>query len=267
MEDRGAEAPSNNQYLRDRAMSRQVDKEVRIQRDYYARTAHRYDEMHVAEYDEHYRAMRLMFSFFDDLGCRSVLDIGAGTGRLVQEVKRRFPHVRVVGVEPSPELRMQAQQKGVSPEDLIDGDGQALHFGNEEFDIVCEFGTLHHVPDPRAVVSEMLRVARKAIFISDSNNFGHGSALSRAVKQGLNSLSLWPLADWIKNGGKRYHISEGDGLAYSYSVFTDYDYISRHCSEILLLNTMGKAVNLYRAAPHVALLGLKHEAAMTGEGH
>lgn len=68
-------------------------------------------------------------------------------------------------------------------------------------------------------MSEMLRVAQKAIFISDANNFGQGRFLARTAKQALNALGLWKTVDFIKTKGKGYTISEGDGLAYSYSVF------------------------------------------------
>jgi ubiquinone/menaquinone biosynthesis C-methylase UbiE len=235
---------------------RNFSREESLQRAYYKRTASRYDGMHVCENDEHYRAMRLMLSFFDELECRSVLDIGSGTGRLLRELKRRLPDIRAIGVEPSPELRAEGHNLGIAFDELIDGDAQALHFDNRSFDIVCEFGSLHHIPQPTLAVKEMLRVARKAIFISDSNNFGQGKAVVRSIKQAINAVGLWPIANWIKNGGQRYILSEGDGLAYSYSVFNDYDEISRHCSEILILNTHGKAINMYREAPHIALLGL-----------
>jgi hypothetical protein len=48
----------------------------------------------------------------------------------------------------------------------------------------------------------MLRVANKAIFILDANNFGQGSWPSRSIKQALNALSLWPLAVLVKSGGE-----------------------------------------------------------------
>jgi hypothetical protein len=104
----------------------------------------------------------------------------------------------------------------------------------------------------------MLRVASKAVFISDSNNFGQGGFLGRTVKQTLRSLRLWPLADFVKTRGKGYLISEGDGLAYSYSVFSNYEQISASCQSVHVLNTVPAGKNPYRSASHVALLGIKH---------
>jgi ubiquinone/menaquinone biosynthesis C-methylase UbiE len=228
-----------------------------IQRAYYAQTADRYDDMHVNEDDEHTFALRFMTSTMTYLGIQSVLDIGCGTGRGLLKIKQEMPHIKVLGIEPSAELRKVGHANGLSEDELIEGDGAALALGDGSFDLVCEFGALHHMPVPAKAVSEMLRVARKAIFISDSNNFGQGGRLGRLTKQALNSLGLWPLAYRIKTKGKGYTISEGDGLGYSYSVFNDYKQIRERCESVHLLNTSDAGSNLYRTSTHVAILGIK----------
>ena len=111
--------------------------------------------------------------------------------------------------------------------------------------------------DHARVVGEMLRVARTAILISDRNNFGQGTPWVRAIKQAINAAGLWPLANFVKTRGKGYSITEGDGLAYSYSVFSDYDQIRAACKSVHVLNTLDAGVNPYRTAPHIALLGIK----------
>jgi hypothetical protein len=50
---------------------------------------------------------------------------------------------------------------------------------------------------------------------------------------------------------------EGEGLAYSYSVFQDYPSIRRACRSVHIINTTPAGVDPYRSATHVALLGLK----------
>ena len=77
------------------------------------------------------------------------------------------------------------------------------------------------------------------------------------IKQTINALRLWPLADLIKTKGKHYSISGGDGLFYSYSVFNDYRQIAKKCKTVYMLNTSTAEGNLYRTASHVALLGIK----------
>jgi SAM-dependent methyltransferase len=230
---------------------------VSIQRDYYRRTAAQYDDLHIAEKDEHYFALAFMAGVIDLYGVRSVLDIGSGTGRVPLFLKAKVPGLRVVGIEPSPELREQGYRKGLSREEIIDGNAERLPYNPDSFDLVCEFATLHHVPRPALVVDEMLRVARVAVFISDFNNFGNGGAVARMVKQGLNTLGLWPLSNYIKTGGKGYFIDEGDGLAYSYSVFNDFKRVKRACRSTHLLNTSDGDPNLYRSSATVAILGIK----------
>jgi SAM-dependent methyltransferase len=172
-------------------------------------------------------------------------------------LKQRRPDIRVIGVEPVEELRNVGYANGLSRIDLIEGDATQLQFEDNQFDIVCEFGMLHHVRRPETVVAEMLRVARKAIFISDGNNFGQGSFVARSIKQLLNVMGLWGLANYIKTKGKGYSISEGDGLFYSYSVYNNYDQIKKSCKSIHVLNTQPAGINPYRSAGHVALLGVK----------
>jgi ubiquinone/menaquinone biosynthesis C-methylase UbiE len=231
--------------------------EIAIQRDYYRKTADQYDDMHINSDVEHDFALAFMLSMIEFLSIGSMLDIGSGTGRALLRAKKASQNLKVLGIEPSSELRKVGYTKGLSQNELIDGDAQKLDFSDGAFDLVCAFAALHHIPEPSKAVSEMLRVARKAIFISDSNNFGQGGFVSRIVKQTLRSLGLWKVVDSVKTRGRGYMISEGDGLAYSYSVFNDYSEISRRCKSVHLLNTRPAGINLYRSASHIAVLGIK----------
>jgi ubiquinone/menaquinone biosynthesis C-methylase UbiE len=53
---------------------------------------------------------------------------------------------------------------------------------SNSIDAAFECGVLHHVAEPSHVVGEMMRVARKAIFLSDSNRFGQGRLIARILK-------------------------------------------------------------------------------------
>lgn len=234
--------------------------EIDIQRSYYAATARNYNEMHVHDNDANAFAMSIMFGSAAYLGVKSILDIGAGTGRILIHAKK-YPDLVVNGIEPVKELREIAYGMGISPTDLVEGDALALPFQDGAFDMVCAFAVLHHIRNPEIAVKEMLRVARRAIFISDGNNFGQGSLMGRSLKQVINMLGLWPLANFIKTRGRGYMITEGDGLAYSYSVFSNYEQIRQGCKSMHLINTPPGGINPYRTAGSVALLGIKHNDA------
>jgi len=231
--------------------------EAELQQKYYSETAHKYNKMHVQEGDEHFFALSFMAGMLEYLGVRTILDIGSGTGRALSYIKARHPGVGIVGIEPVKELREVGYSHGLSNTELIEGDAARLQFSDKQFDVVCEFGVLHHVRRPERVVSEMLRVANKAVFISDSNNFGQGTRIARAIKQALRSCGVWRVADYIKTHGRGYTVSEGDGVAYSYSVFNSYRQVREACSSAHIVNTKDGEINPYRTAGHVALLGIK----------
>ena len=243
-------------------MKNDIKSQVDIQRSYYRSTAQKYDQMHKDHIeDKHITPSAFAFSWMLGLihifEIKSILDIGSGTGRQLKKIMDLKPDIKIIGIEPSQELREIGYKKNINRESLIDGDAMSLNFDDGQFDLVCEFGALHHIPLPRKAISEMLRVSKKGIFISDNNNFGQGSFISRSAKQVINKLGLWNVFNMLKTKGKGYNLSEGDGLAYSYSVFNDYNFIKKNCQNVYLLNTNNSGHNLYKTASHVALFGRK----------
>jgi ubiquinone/menaquinone biosynthesis C-methylase UbiE len=166
-------------------------KEIQLQRAYYAKTVATYDQAH---HYENVLDFTLFKAFLDYIDARSVLDIGSGTGRALLAAKGHCPQIAAVGVEPSLALRELGYAKGLSADDLIDGDAQRLNFADGSFDLVCEFAALHHIPNPSMVVAEMLRVARRAVFISDSNNFGQGTGIGSFTRPVWSRTAIWPLS-------------------------------------------------------------------------
>ena len=115
-----------------------------LQREYYQKTAAAYDDMHGGD-AEHMFALALLGSLIEFLQIRSVLDIGAGTGRAWKALKSTHPDIQVVGIEPVAGLRAIGHAKGIPPDELMDGDVMSLPFPKNSFDLVCSFGVLHHV--------------------------------------------------------------------------------------------------------------------------
>ena len=56
---------------------------------------------------------------------------------------------------------------------------------------------------------------------------------------------------------------DGDDGLYQCSI-NDYDLIVASCARVQFISTMGSGPNLYRSAPHVAVLGLKAPEPHTG---
>lgn len=236
-----------------------VEDAANIQRAYYERTADSYDDSHAER--EHLVALHLLAAFIELHGVKSVLDVGAGTGRAMRFLKARFPTLVVKGIEPVEALRRIGHKHGIPENDLVDGNGMSLPFGDGSFDLVVEFAVLHHVPKPEELVAEMIRVARNGVALSDANFMGQGTRLLRLLKLALYQLRLWPLADFIKTRGKGYTISDGDGLAYSYTVYQNIEQLRRVFSSVHLMSTAGDDGNfgLMTTAPHLLVIAHRRQ--------
>jgi len=224
------------------------------QREYYTRTAKDYDRIHFDETSP--LGLAVLMASLEMLNAQSMLDIGSGTGRVLEHVRSRRPGQLSIGVEPVAALREVGYERGIPRDSLVDGDATRLPYPDQAFDVVCAFAALHHIHAPSLAVAEMIRVARKAIVICDANNFAQGNAFARAVKRTFNSLGMWPLVDWIKTRGRGYSESSGDGIAYSYSVFNDYRLIRERCRNVHVLNLSGDGRHAYKGADSVVVLGL-----------
>jgi ubiquinone/menaquinone biosynthesis C-methylase UbiE len=220
------------------------ERAAEIQRQYYSETAACYEQMHAHEGAGDPFSTRLLHAIVRMVDAQSVLDVGAGTGLTLRELKDAIPHLSVCGIEPVRALIEQsAQHIPAAPGPIFQARGEALPFRDASFDVVCEFAVLHHVPSPRAVVKEMLRVARKAVFISDSNRFGQGSPFKRIIKLLLFKSRLWGICNYLRTSGKGFLISEGDGVSYSYSVYDSFQQIARWADRLILIPAGEEKVN------------------------
>lgn len=89
---------------------------------------------------------------------RAILDVGAGTGELFDDLSRRAPHARIMGVDRSEGMLRVARARGVAH--LAVMDAQRLAFADAAFDVaVCIF-VLFHLPNPLEGLRELRRVLR-----------------------------------------------------------------------------------------------------------
>jgi ubiquinone/menaquinone biosynthesis C-methylase UbiE len=94
-----------------------------------------------------------------------VLDIGCGTGTLVVLIKRRYPEVEVVGLDPDPKAFARAARKagreGLSIQ-LDRGFADQLPYAESSFDRVFSSFMLHHVEGDAkaATLREVRRVLK-----------------------------------------------------------------------------------------------------------
>jgi ubiquinone/menaquinone biosynthesis C-methylase UbiE len=123
--------------------------------DRFARTATR-----VAAHQDR-RAARLaqaVREFVRPSGDERALDVGTGAGALAVALA---PLVReVVGIDPVRELLELARERRLPNTEFVEGDGAALPFPDDDFDLAGTHRTLHHVARPELLVAELARVTR-----------------------------------------------------------------------------------------------------------
>lgn len=91
-------------------------------------------------------------------GLCSVLDVGCGTGLLLEEILARDPSTRAAGVDISPEMLRQARVRLGERADLVRSDAAHLPFADRSFPAAASSSALHHWPDPIGVFAEIARV-------------------------------------------------------------------------------------------------------------
>jgi SAM-dependent methyltransferase len=102
--------------------------------------------------------------FLDFAGVRDggrILDVGCGTGALVDSVARRASRSSIVGIDPSQPFVDYARQRLPHSRFTFDcGDGMALPYTEASFDSSLSLLVFQFIPQPDKAASEMRRVTR-----------------------------------------------------------------------------------------------------------
>ena len=120
----------------------------------------------------------------------SVLDVGAGDGRLANRVAQLRPDLRLSGVDVL--VRDDAQIP------VRQFDGTHLPFESDAFDAVIMIDVVHHATDQRALLREAARVASGVVVIKDH------------VVRGVLARPTLRFMDWVGNA------RHGVALPYAY---------------------------------------------------
>lgn len=88
-----------------------------------------------------------------------VVDLGCSTGYLLEDLERRLPHARLVGIDMVMSGLVAAGQV-VSRASRVRGDACRLPLPDASVDGLASANLLEHVPDDRAALAEIFRVLR-----------------------------------------------------------------------------------------------------------
>lgn len=209
----------------------------RVREHYNAKIAE-YDKLHAGDQNpEHMIAIEKSWPYLTgQRDITSVLDVGCGTGRLLNWFAAKDPSLTLFGIDPS-EAMCEAAAGNVARAQVQVADGAALPFPDGSVDLVIATGILHHIGDTRAVISEVFRVARHAVVVSDHNDFAMGSPRSRRIRLALHALGMLAGFNFVRQGFRRQRYSVEDGWYYPYSVFSDYGAFEARAAEVIVFPT------------------------------
>ncbi|HZB78046.1 MAG TPA: methyltransferase domain-containing protein [Solirubrobacteraceae bacterium] len=106
------------------------------------------------------RSEALAAAALDDRGLRT-LDCGAGTGFTTEGIVAQVDARNVTMIDQSPHQLARARAKpALAAVEKLEGDAEALPFGDDEFDRYVSAGSIEYWPDPQRGIAEAYRVLR-----------------------------------------------------------------------------------------------------------
>ena len=125
-----------------------------------------------------------------------ILDIGCGTGDMLLLIAQEAPDAELVGLDFSPNMLEQAQErcKDLGTLALVQGDAQGLPFADESFDGVSIAFALRNTTDYDRVLAEARRVLRPGATLVCIDSFVPTNPLVRPFYHLYFSV-LMPLLD------------------------------------------------------------------------
>lgn len=87
-----------------------------------------------------------------------VLDVGCGTGAVIELLHGQHPEARCTGLDLTPDMIAVAQAKRLANCSFVVGDAENLPFASESFDAVLCSNSFHHYPNPAAFFAGAHRV-------------------------------------------------------------------------------------------------------------
>lgn len=108
----------------------------------------------------HYEAPRL--KRLSDSTAESVLEIGCGQGAGARIIYDLFAPRQYVGIDLDPRMirRARVRASALPNATFLEGDVTDLGFPDDSFDLVVDFGIVHHVPNWKDALAEVHRILK-----------------------------------------------------------------------------------------------------------
>lgn len=92
--------------------------------------------------------------------CQKLLDIGCGTGVLLETLRGKYPDIHLAGIDPTKEMLDIASKRLPKDIHIEQGWAESLAFEDTSFDIVVSCNMFHYIQKPVAALKEAMRVLK-----------------------------------------------------------------------------------------------------------
>lgn len=93
---------------------------------------------------------------------QSLLDIGCGTGILLESLEKTYPDIMLSGIDPTQEMLNVAKNRLSKKVYVEKGWAEKLPFDSEMFDTIVSCNMFHYIREPTVALEEALRVLKPA---------------------------------------------------------------------------------------------------------
>ena len=133
---------------------------VELSKDWFNKQAPVYDETNTILYSKYGKiSCKNIYDFLKDKQYDNLLDIGCGTGYLINMLSKDY-EAKYVGLDLSPEMIKQASSKNINNVQFLEGRSDQIPFEDNIFDVVTCSQSFHHYPDTDKAMQEARRVLK-----------------------------------------------------------------------------------------------------------
>ena len=133
---------------------------VELSKEWFNKQAPVYDDTNTILYSKYGKiSCENIFEFLKDKEYTKLLDIGCGTGYLI-DMLAKVHDAEYTGVDLSPEMIKQANNKKIKNAKFVEGRSDEIPFDDNTFDIITCSQSFHHYPDTDKAMQEARRVLK-----------------------------------------------------------------------------------------------------------
>ncbi|KLI24303.1 methyltransferase type 11 [Brachyspira hyodysenteriae] len=146
----------------------------KLSKEHFNKQASIYDEKDTIYYSKYGKInCNYVSEYLKNIDYNKLLDIGCGTGYLINMLKKYKATAEFYGLDLSEEMINISKSKNIKDAEFILGSANKLPFNDNTFDIVTCIQSFHHYPYPDEAMKEVYRVLKKGgIYILSDTGVG-----------------------------------------------------------------------------------------------